>query len=62
MARRQLATDRRAHVIEVLPAAARALEAAGEIAEETVAERFAPLRAAESRRLIELLRRVVTAP
>ena len=45
VARRQLATDRRAHVIELLPAAARALESAGAIAEETVAERFAPLRA-----------------
>jgi DNA-binding MarR family transcriptional regulator len=62
VARRQLETDRRAHVIVVLPAAARALEAAAPIAEETVAERFAPLSAAESRRLIQLLRRVVTAP
>jgi DNA-binding MarR family transcriptional regulator len=62
VARRQLETDRRAHVIEVLPGAARALEAAAPIAEQTVAERFAPLRATESRRLIELLRRVATAP
>jgi DNA-binding MarR family transcriptional regulator len=60
--RRQLETDRRAHVIELLPAAARALEAAAPIADQTVAERFAPLRATESRRLVELLRRVVTAP
>jgi DNA-binding MarR family transcriptional regulator len=62
VARRRLATDRRAHVIEVLPAAADVLKKAGRLAEDTMAERFAPLRAAESRRLIELLRRVVTAP
>jgi len=62
VARRPLETDRRTHVIEVLPAAGRALEAAAPIADLAVAERFAPLRAAESRRLIELLRRVVTAP
>jgi len=62
VARRQVETDRRAHVIEVLPAADRALAAAAPIAELTVAERFAPLRASESRRLVELLRRVATAP
>lgn len=62
VARRQLETDRRAYVIELLPAAADALATASGIAEDALAERFAPLRAAESRRLIELLRRVVTAP
>jgi len=46
----------------VLPAAADVLKKAGRLAEDTMAERFAPLRATESRRLIELLRRVVTAP
>ena len=59
VARRQLETDRRAHVIEVLPAADARPGGGRPIAEETVAERFAPLRASESRRLIELLRRVV---
>ena len=62
VARRQLEGDRRSHVIEVLPAAVRTLEAATPIAERTVAERFAPLGATGSRRLVELLRRVVTAP
>ena len=62
VARRQLETDRRAHVIEVLPHARRILEAATGVADETVAERFAPLSAGESRRVVELLRRVVTAP
>jgi DNA-binding MarR family transcriptional regulator len=61
VARRRLQTDRRSHVIEVLPAAAAQLAEAAAIADNTVAERMAPLTATESRRLIELLRRVVTA-
>jgi DNA-binding MarR family transcriptional regulator len=62
VARRRPATDRRAHLIEVLPAAHGVLDEVASIADQCVAERFGPLTAAESRRLIELLRRVVTAP
>jgi DNA-binding MarR family transcriptional regulator len=62
VARRQLETDRRAHVIDVLPAAGKVLAAASPAADETVAGRFAPLTARESRRLVDLLRRVVTTP
>ena len=40
--RGRLETDRRAHVIEVLPAAARALEAATPIADDTVASASHP--------------------
>ncbi len=61
VARRPLQSDRRAHEIELLPAAGRALDAATPIADQTVADRFALLSATESRRLTELLRRVVTA-
>ncbi len=59
VARRRLETDRRSHVIEVLPAAGARLAAAVPIAEDIVATRFAPLSAPESRRLIEHLRRLV---
>jgi DNA-binding MarR family transcriptional regulator len=62
LARRRPATDRRSHLIEMLPVADRVLGDVASIAERCVAERFAPLKASESRRLIELLRRVVTAP
>jgi DNA-binding MarR family transcriptional regulator len=62
VARRRAATDRRSHLIEVLPAGGRVLDEVTSIADRAVADRFAPLEAAESRRLIELLRRVVTAP
>jgi DNA-binding MarR family transcriptional regulator len=62
VARRRVETDRRSHLIEVLPAASVRLDQVAPIAELIIAERFAPLSATESRRLIELLRRVVTAP
>ena len=60
--RRRLETDRRAYVIEVLPSAGARLAEAVPIAEDIVATRFSPLSAAESRRLIEHLRRLVAAP
>ena len=62
VARRRLETDRRSHVIEMLPAAGARLAAAVPIAGDIVATRLAPLAAPESRRLIEHLRRLVTAP
>jgi DNA-binding MarR family transcriptional regulator len=62
VARRRLETDRRSHVIEVLPLAGSRLAAATPIAEDIVATRFSPLSATQSRRLIEHLRRLVTAP
>lgn len=62
VARRRAAGDRRSHLIELLPAASARLAAAAPIADLTVAERLSPLSAIESRRLIELLRRLVTAP
>jgi DNA-binding MarR family transcriptional regulator len=60
--RRRLETDRRSHVIEVLPAADARLAQAVPIAEQIVATRFSPLPAPQSRLLIEHLRRLVTAP
>jgi len=60
--RRRLETDRRSQVIELLPSAVARLAEAVPIAEDIVAVRFATLSAPESRRLIEHLRRLVTAP
>ncbi len=62
VARRRLESDRRSHVIEVLPAATERLAGAAPLAEDIVAARLAPLSATESRRLIEHLRQLVTAP
>ena len=62
LTRRRLETDRRSHVIEVLPSAGARLAEAAAIAEDIVATRFSPLTAPQSRLLIEHLRRLVTAP
>ncbi|MGA8247181.1 MAG: MarR family transcriptional regulator [Nocardioides sp.] len=62
VARRRPATDRRSRLIEMLPAGGHVLDEVTSIADRCVAERFAPLSASDSRRLIELVRRVVTAP
>ena len=62
LTRRRLETDRRSHVIEVLPSAGARLAEAAAIAEDIVATRFSTLTAPQSRLLIEHLRRLVTAP
>jgi DNA-binding MarR family transcriptional regulator len=61
VARRKLETDRRTHVIELLPAAKAAVRRITPIAAQTIADRFGPLSEAESTRLVTLVRRLVTS-
>jgi DNA-binding MarR family transcriptional regulator len=62
VARRKVETDRRTHVIELLPAAKAAVRRVAPIAAETVDERLAPLSATQATRLVTLVRRLVTSP
>jgi DNA-binding MarR family transcriptional regulator len=62
VARRKVETDRRAHEIELLPAARAALKRVAPIAARTVEDRLSPLSAAEATRLVTLVRRLVTSP
>lgn len=61
VARRKVATDRRAHVIEMQPAGRAAVRRGRPIAARTVEDRFAPLTAAEVARLVALVLALVTA-
>jgi DNA-binding MarR family transcriptional regulator len=62
VARRKVETDRRTHVIELLPAAKAVVRRVAPIAAETVDERLAPLSATQATRLVTLVRRLVTSP
>jgi DNA-binding MarR family transcriptional regulator len=62
VARRKVETDRRTHVIELLPAAKAVVGRVAPIAAETVDERLAPLSATQAHRLVTLVRRLVTSP
>jgi DNA-binding MarR family transcriptional regulator len=62
VARRRLETDRRAQVVDVLPSGRDAMRRAAPLADRIADERLAPLTAAQSRRLVMLLQRLVTAP
>lgn len=58
--RRRLETDRRAQVLHLLPGAEQRLEEALPLAETVVASSLEPLTPSQSRRLLDLLRRLVT--
>lgn len=62
VARRNVASDRRTHVIELLPPAKVTVERVTPIADHTVRERLAPLSDAQATRLVALVRRLVTCP
>ncbi|MGI8522733.1 MAG: MarR family winged helix-turn-helix transcriptional regulator [Nocardioides sp.] len=62
VARGKIETDRRAHVIELLPPGRTAISRVTPIAARTVQDRFAPLSAAQATRLVTLARRLVTTP
>jgi DNA-binding MarR family transcriptional regulator len=58
--RRRLETDRRAQLLHLLPGAEDRLEQALPLAHAVVAERLAALTQAQSERLLDLLRRLIT--
>jgi DNA-binding MarR family transcriptional regulator len=58
--RRRLETDRRAQVLHLLPGAEQRLEAALPLAEAVLAHRFVHLTPAQSQRLLDLLRKLIT--
>lgn len=62
LARRRLETDRRAQVVDLLPRGREAVRRTTPLADRITDERLAQLSAAQVRRLVTLLQRLVTAP
>ncbi len=62
VARRRQESDRRAHVVDVLPEATEVMRQAALLARRTSDVHLAPLSKAQTQRLLVLLRRLVTAP
>jgi DNA-binding MarR family transcriptional regulator len=62
VARRRLESDRRAHVVDLLPLGRDAIRRSGPLADRVAADHLSPLTAAQAKRLVKLLQRLVTAP
>jgi DNA-binding MarR family transcriptional regulator len=62
VARRRLETDRRAQVVDLLPAGRETVRRTVPLAGRIADDRLSPLSADEVRRLVALLQRLVTAP